>query len=74
MAVTLFTNEFNWGLLLSLLVGAGLYSLIYFGAKAYYLAAGGHREALRARPCLGERARRPRRTHRAAQRLIRLQP
>ena len=36
MAVTFFTNEFNWELLLSLLVGAGLYSLIYFGAKAYY--------------------------------------
>ena len=36
MAVTFFTNEFNWELLFSLLVGAGLYSLIYFGAKAYY--------------------------------------
>jgi len=28
MAVTFFTNEFNWELLFSLLVGAGLYSLI----------------------------------------------
>ncbi|MBP2620315.1 prepilin peptidase [Streptococcus panodentis] len=37
LAVIWFVTDYSyWDMLFSMLVGAGLYSLIYFGAKAYY--------------------------------------